>query len=102
MDTLASRHAEAERLVAAGHRILERQRALIAAQKAEGEDTGRHTEQVLATLQCIQEVFDADLSRARQERQQALAELLFGAVMRQREARILAAARRDPALSLIA
>jgi len=101
MDTLATRHAEAERLVAAGHRILERQRALVAAQRAEDEDTG-HSEPVLVALQCIQEVFEADLSRARQERQEALAELLFGAVMRQREARILAAARRDPLLSLIA
>jgi hypothetical protein len=67
MATWAERHQAAQRLVAEGQRAIERQRALIRRQKEFGSDT-KDAEELLATFERTQVIFENDLARVLAER----------------------------------
>ena len=61
------RHAEAERHVADGQRVIDRQRAIIERQQALGSDT-QQSQALLAAFERSQAIFESDLARIRRER----------------------------------
>ena len=61
------RHAQAERHVDDGRRIIDRQRVLIERQKALGSDTAE-SETLLASFERSQAIFEGDLVRILKER----------------------------------
>jgi hypothetical protein len=65
-ETWKERHDVAQRHVAEGQRVIERQRALIRRQQEAGRDT-KDAEQLLATFERSQVLFEDDLARIRAE-----------------------------------
>lgn len=62
------RHQEAQRHVANGQRIIDRQRAIVERLKALKRDTTT-SEGLLAAFECSQAIFESDLARIRLERE---------------------------------
>ena len=60
--TLAERHAEAQRHVLVGRRLIDRQRRLIGRLKVLGRDT-RRSEEILVSFEQTQLIFEGDLIR---------------------------------------
>jgi hypothetical protein len=67
MHSWNDRCAQAERHVFDGQRVIDRQRVLIARQKALGADT-HQSEALLASFECSQAIFEDDLVRIRRQR----------------------------------